>query len=229
MESKMLLWPDKICRRLSIPVLFSMSAAVCWGAPPDEIFRTGASICCVDASDKRACGDVMPPQCSGRALKIYNRQGLLVREVAARMTPEEKARAAEQARLEKQIQDAIRKQRREDQALLLGYTSLEDFDRVQKRKEDELKALITSINAQIIAAKQRRKALDAEAEFYANHPNGLPPDLSLRQHNEEAEIKTQNELLAAKQKELAQMRKKSAEERRRYIKLSSEKAANPQE
>jgi hypothetical protein len=228
----MLFRPDNKTRHRRLPalVLFfvSASASICWGAPQDEtITRPGESACCIDASGQLVCGDIMPPQCNGRALKIYNRQGLLIRSVSPRMTEAEKAQVTEQDRLEKQMQTSLREQQRKDQALLDTYTSLADLDRMQKRREEETLSVIANTRAMLAAAKQRKQALDAEAEFYAKTPDSMPPDLSQRKYNEEIEIKAQNNLLDAKQKELEQIRKKFAEDRRRYIAITG-KGANKQ-
>ncbi|MDR1890077.1 MAG: hypothetical protein LBQ81_11990 [Zoogloeaceae bacterium] len=223
----MLFWPDKARHRLFALVLFSFSASV-WGAPQDAVApRAGQSVCCIDASGQRVCSDITPRQCNGRALKIYNSQGLLVREVAARMSAEEKAHAEEKARLEKQVQDAIREQRRKDQALLSTYTSLEDMDRAQKRREEEATTVIGDTRSRLNAAKKRKQDLEAEAEFYANSPKSLPPDLSRQLQDEEYEIKAQTTLLTAKQKELDQIRKIFAEDRKRYVELTTKASDKP--
>jgi hypothetical protein len=186
--------------------------------------RAGQSICCTDASGQRVCSDITPRQCNGRALKIYNSQGLLVREVAARKTPEEQAAARQQEALEKQVQAAARSQRLKDQALLETYTTLDALDRTQKKQEEDVKSVLADIRSLIDAAKKRKQDLDAEAEFYANSPKALPPDLAKQQQDEEFEIRAQTTLLHAKQKELDQIRAKFAEDRKRYIELSSKAA-----
>jgi hypothetical protein len=179
-------------RCLFVLALFAISAPI-W-AQEVVMPAAGQLICCNAESGQRVCSDITPPQCNGRLLKIYNRNGVLVREVAARLTPEEKARADEQARLERQVQEAIHEQRRKDQALLATYSRLEDIDRAQKRREGEIEAAIQNTRSLLEATKAR---------------------------NEEFEIKAQNTLLTAKQKELEQARKKFAEDRQRYIELTN--------
>ncbi|GHT89755.1 hypothetical protein FACS1894101_0950 [Betaproteobacteria bacterium] len=219
----MLLRSDKTLRRLFVLALSSVSVPV-W-AQGAITPLAGQSICCIDASGQRVCSDIAPRQCNGRALKIYNNQGMLVREVAARMTAEEKAEAAERARLEKQAQDAAREQRLKDRALVETYANLDALDRAQKRQEDSVKVVIADIRSLLDAAKKRKKDLDAEAEFYATSPKALPPDLAKQQKDEEFEIGAQTTLLNAKQKELDQIRAKFAEDRKRYTELTN-KAAN---
>ncbi|MDR3054996.1 MAG: hypothetical protein LBU53_06280 [Zoogloeaceae bacterium] len=217
----MLIWSDKTRRSLFALALFSASVPV-WGAPPDVIAPSaGQSVCCVEASGQRVCSDIAPPQCNGRALKIYNRQGLLVREVAARKSAEEQAAIKQQEALEQQAKVAAYAQRLKDRALLDTYTSLEALDRTQKRQEEDAKTVISDVRSRLDAAKKRKQELDAEAEFYASSPKAAPADLTKQIQDEEFEIKSQTTLLATKQKDLDQIRKKFAEDRQRYIELTS--------
>lgn len=190
-----------------------------WAEPPQgNALRPGEFICCHDNDGRRTCGDLLPPQCAGRAYKVYSQHGTVVREVGPPMSPEEKARAREQARLQKQAEIAAQEQKRKDQALLETYTSLEDIDRMQARAEEDVQKAIAEAQTRINAAQQRRLRFANEAEFYPNRP--LPPEVAKGLRDEDAEIKSQNELIEAKQRELAQINHKYAEDRRRYIELS---------
>ncbi|MDR0735779.1 MAG: hypothetical protein LBF51_02915 [Zoogloeaceae bacterium] len=179
------------------------------------------NICCNDETGQLACGDVLPPQCNGRALKIYNRQGLLIREVSARMNTPEKEVAAEPTQKELQDINLRRIQDRKDRALLETYADVADIDRMQARSEEGVNLAIKNASDLIAAARKRRSALDSEAEFYAK--SKIPADLVRQIRNEESTIKAQNSLLAAKQKELELIRAKYAEDRRRYLQLMQEK------
>ncbi|WP_026686872.1 hypothetical protein [Azovibrio restrictus] len=203
----------------SLPALLLLLLAGSGALAQTPAVRPGGEfICCTDSAGRRACGDVIPPQCIGRAHKIYNQQGILVREVGPPPTAEEKALAAEQARQEKLAEAAAREQRRKDQALLETYSSLEDIDRMQARVEADVKNAIANAEAKVAESKKRRLKFEQEAEFYPNR--SLPIEVSKGLRDEDTEIRTQTELIEAKQKELAQIRVKYAEDRRRYIQLS---------
>ena len=184
--------------------------------PPARV--GGESVCCVDAGGHRVCGDLLPPQCAGRAYKVYNQQGLLVREVAAPLSAEEKAARAEAERREKETLAAQQEQRRRDQALLQTYASVQDIDRQQRRAEAEVTQAIADAEARIAEANRRRQKFAREAEFY---PRGnLPPEVAKGLRDEDVEIRTQTELAEAKKRELAQIRAKYAEDRKRYLELT---------
>ena len=183
-----------------------------------EATPAGSFYCCTDATGRRACGDLLPPQCSGLPYRVFNRQGVLIREVGRPLTPEEKAAQAEMARQAKQMEAHAREQRRKDQALLETYSSLEDVDRMQARAETEVTSAINAAETKIAEARKRRKKFENEAEFYPNRP--LPPEVAKGLRDEDAEIKAQTELVDAKKRELELIKSKYAEDRRRYIELS---------
>lgn len=217
---------EKTCRLFAL-VLLSISVPA-WAQNSAITPRAGQSVCCTDASGQKVCSDITPQQCNGRALKIYNSQGLLVREVAARKSAEERAIARQQEDLEKQVQTAARAQRLKDQALLETYANLDALDRTQKRQEDDAKAVIADIRSRVETAKKRKLELDAEVGLYSNSSKNVPINLTKQLQDEEFEIKSQNTLLAAKQKELDQIRKKFAEDRQRYIELTAKAAEKAQ-
>jgi hypothetical protein len=80
--------------------------------------------CCQDpANGRRVCGDTLPEQCRGRAYRILDSGGNIVKEVGAPLTPEQKAELILENKRRKQLEDAGREQRRRDQALLDTYTT----------------------------------------------------------------------------------------------------------
>jgi hypothetical protein len=179
------------------------------------------SICCTDANGRSACGDVMPPRCNGRLLKIYNQQGFLIRTVAPRMSEEEKKLAAEAASQEQAARDRVREQARKDRALLQTYDSVADLDRMRERSEADVKVAIRNAQSLIDAAQKRKRALEDEAAGSGM----LTPEAASQVRNEETTIKAQRALLEIKKNELAQIRAKFAEDRNRYILLTSPDAS----
>lgn len=175
-------------------------------------------MCCTDASGRRACGNPLPSQCAGRAYKIYNQQGMVVREVGPPLTAEEKAAKAEAELQEKAAEAAAKEQKRKDIALQETYTSVQDIDRMQVRAEADAKTAIANAELKIVEARKRRKKFESEAEFYQNR--ALPPAISKGLRDEDVEIKSQTELIDAKKRDLEQIRAKYDEDRRRYTELT---------
>lgn len=180
----------------------------------------GTLLCCQDpASGRRVCGDTLPSACRNQAHKVIDSQGFVVREVPPPLTPEQKAQkaAAEKQRLleeEKRIE-----RRRRDSALLERYGTLAEIDRARERAEAEIAQEIQRTEKRIQEAGKRRQKFANEAEFYKKKE--LPPDIAKGLKDADYEIEAQKNLLASKQRDLETVRESFAEDRRRFIEISS--------
>ncbi len=175
--------------------------------------------CCHDpASGRRVCSDTLPEQCRGRAYRILDSGGNIIREVGAPLTPEQKAEQILEQKKRKQLEDAGREQRRRDQALLDTYATSEDIDLAQKKAEADVNAAILATIARIDTAQIKRKKLADEAEFYKKRT--MPADLDRDLRAIDHEIRLQQELLDLKKKEFDTIKTKYDADRRRYFELT---------
>lgn len=182
----------------------------------------GETYCCQEANGHRACGDSLPDQCRGRAYRILDRSGNLLREVGPPLTAEQKAQRDEETRRQQQAEEAAREQRRRDQALLDTYAAPEDIDQAQQKAENDVNLTIKSTQSRIDAAAGKRQKLLNEAEFYRK--SGVPPQLSKDLQALDHEIKVQQELLAVKQREAVTIRSKYDADRQRYVELTGRRS-----
>ena len=165
----------------------------------------GEFYCCPDpVNGRRICSDRMPEQCRGRAYSVLDRSGNLVKEVGPPLTQEQKAEQATEARRNKLIEEQAREQRRKDQALLDTYATPMDIDLAQTKAENDVKFSITTAQEAINEATEKRRKLEAEAEFYKNRD--LPPELARALRDTDDEIKANWSLLNSKKSELENMR-----------------------
>lgn len=175
----------------------------------------GRFYCCEGG---RICGDSLPEQCRGKAYRILDSAGNLVKEVGPPLTPEQKAQAVLEEKRRKELEEQAKEQRRKDTALLETYTSVRDIDRAQERAEADVTVVIKAAAAKVEEVTKRRKKFENEAEFYRNKP--LPPDLAKGLRETEHEIKTQEELLAIKRGEFDAIKAKYDGDRKRYLELT---------
>jgi hypothetical protein len=184
----------------------------------------GEFYCCHDPSTgRRVCGDVLPEQCRGRAYRVLDSGGNIVKEVGAALTPEQKAEQVAENRRRKQLEDASREQRRRDQALLDTYAMPEDIDLAQKKAEADVNFAILATITRIDQARTKRKKFEDEAEFYKKKT--LPPDLERDLRALDHEIRLQQELLDIKKKEFDVIKAKYDADRKRYFELTRRPAA----
>ncbi|MFN4326894.1 MAG: hypothetical protein ACK4FP_13540 [Azonexus sp.] len=182
--------------------------------------------CCQDpVSGRRVCSDTLPEQCRGRAYRVLDSGGNLIKEVGAPLTPEQKAELALENKRRKQLEDAGREQRRRDQALLDTYATPEDIDLAQKKAEADVNSAILAAIGRIDAAQVKRKKLADEAEFYKKKT--LPPELERDLRAIDHEIRLQQELLDLKKKEFDTIKAKYDADRKRYFELTRRPPAAP--
>lgn len=175
--------------------------------------------CCQDASNRRACADTLPEQCRGRAYRVLDSAGNVIKEVGPPMTAEQKAELAVADKKRKEQEATAREQRRRDQALLDTYATLGDIDLAQQKAEADVRYAMDQTTARIDVARTRHKKLDNEAEFYKK--KALPPELEKELRALDHELKVQQELLDVKKKEFDTIRSKYDADRRRYIELTN--------
>jgi type IV secretory pathway VirB10-like protein len=183
----------------------------------------GNIYCC---NGGRICGDSLPEQCRGKAYRILDKGGNVIKDVPPPLTPEEKAQAAAAEQKRKEEEAAAKEQKRKDAALLQTYTSLADIDRAQSRSETEVRAAIKGAEDKIAVAQKKRKKYEEEAEFYKK--KAMPPELSKGIVDADGEIKTQQELLAVKQGDLKNIQGKYDGDRKRYMELTGAKKPPPE-
>lgn len=187
----------------------------------------GEFYCCHDISTgRRVCGDTLPDQCRGRAYRVLDSGGNIVKEVGAPLTAEQKAEQVLENRRRKQLEDASREQRRRDQALLDTYAMPEDIDLAQRKAEADVNLAILATVTRIDAARTKRRKFEEEAEFYKKKT--LPPELEKELRSLDHEIKLQQDLLDIKKRDFDAIKAKYDTDRKRYFELTRRAPAAPQ-
>ena len=180
---------------------------------------------CVDARGKVYYTQVPPPECLGRDTQELNKSGTLIRKNPAVIPLSPAQEQAREAERRKKIEDEerSREQRRKNLALLNTYSSEKDIEDARTRALTEAQGAIEDTERRIEGAQKRHQELEAEKEFYVKKP--MPFKLKQEIANNEIEIRNQTELLDAKKKQISAINAKYDEEKRRYVELTSAKAA----
>jgi hypothetical protein len=181
---------------------------------------SGRFYCC---DGGRICGDALPEQCRGKAYRILDSSGNLLKEVGPPLTVEQKAQAAAEALRKKQLEEQAREQRHKDQALLDTYATPQDIDLAQGKAEADVNLAIKGAEERIAAARKQRKKFEDEAEFYKK--KSLPPEIAKGLRDADHEIKTQQELLDVKKSDAATIKAKYDADRKRYAELTGRTSA----
>jgi hypothetical protein len=207
-----------IMRSRTMVFLCSTVLALAPAAAQERMYK------CVDARGKVYYTQVPPAECLGRDTQELNKSGTLIRKNPAALSPaQQQAREAER---KKKIEDEERskEERRKNLALLNTYSSEKDIEDARTRALKEAQGAIEDTERVIAGAKKRRQELETEKEFYVKKP--MPFKLKQEITNNEIEIKNQTSLLDAKKKEISTINAKYDEDKRRYVELTSGKAAS---
>lgn len=179
---------------------------------------------CTGKDGKKYYGSTIPTSCLGRPVEQLNSQGMVIR----RIDPEgdEKAREEKEAAAAKRKENEAtnREDQRRSRALLATYTSEHDIEDARRRALIDNESAVREVEAKIDALKKRRAGYDKELAFYkdaANKSKGDPPSKLIGDiKNSEIDLRAQEDLLAAKKKEVTVINAKYDDDKKHYIELT---------
>ena len=182
---------------------------------------------CVGKDGKKYYGQSVPTQCLGQPVEQLNAQGLVVKRFdAAATAADREKKEAEEA--ERKKREAISKEEgRRNRALLATYTSEKDIDDARARALKENEAAMKDIERKIATLKtDRSKAAQSLKDLDPKKTTaGEKNQAEQRVTSYDFDIKTQQELLAAKQKEVDVINARYDEDKKRYREVTKGGAA----
>ena len=181
----------------------------------------GNFFCCNDASGKQVCGDILPQACYGRAYRELGSNGQTIRTVDAPLTAEQRSQREAEEEKRKREEEKRKEQQRKDQALLNTYGNEQDIELMRKRAEGDVLKAIANAEKKIVEIRQQRKKFENEAEFYKKKT--LPHEVKKGMDDADSDINSQEVFIAEKKKELDVIRAKYDEDKRRFVKLISQR------
>jgi chromosome segregation ATPase len=188
---------------------------------------------CVGKDGKKYYGSTVPPQCLGQPVEQLSSQGTVMRRIDPE--GEEKQRVAKEADAEKKRkeEDVAREAQRRNRALLATYSSEKDIEEARVRALTDNEKQIKDIQARIDGIKKRQAGYDKEMEFYRDTPAAkggkaksapkVPGELKENIQNAEIDLKSQENLIEIKKKEVESINAKYDEDKRRYAEITGRK------
>ena len=177
----------------------------------------GKLFCCIDATGKQVCGDILPQACYGRAYREIGETGRTTRLVEAPLTAEQHAQRVAEEERRRVEETALREQQRKDQALLNTYGSERDIEAMRTRAQADVFKSIKAAEEKIVEIRAGRKKYENEAEFYKKKK--IPSEVQKGLSDADFEIKAQESVIESKKKDLETIRVKYDEDRRRFLDL----------
>ncbi len=108
--------------------------------------------------------------------------------------------------------------------MLDTYGSDKDIDVMRDRALADLESARKQAQDRYQEAVKRKQHFDNEAEFYQRKT--MPPELAAEIKGNDLELSTQQAAIAARLEEMAAVRAKFAEEKKRYLELQGKSGAN---
>lgn len=162
-------------------------------------------------------GDTLPKECYGRAW-VQKINGVVVYREEAQPTPDESARRREQARQREEARRETAKQKRQDDALLERYSSLEVLDQRRDREIAELDKAIGELRVDEERLVARRRILDGEIKNLGDKP--APDDLKKAMNYADEELAQARAAIERKVNERDGLRQRFDADRRRYLEIT---------
>ncbi len=177
-----------------------------------------------DADGNAYYGDYVPPEHSGSGHQVLNEYGVAVESVAGELTPEQKAAAAEQARLDAAADEELRRQEIRDKVLIDTYLSVAEIEDLRDRRVELLGGQIRITQKYLDNLRGKLLKLEKEAQRYSpysDNPKARPIDEKLARELSETlnSIHLYEQNLNKSQAELKQVEQKFAADIVRFQEL----------
>jgi hypothetical protein len=174
---------------------------------------------CVGKDGKKYYASTVPPACFGQPVEQLNTSGMVVKRIDPE--GEEKEREAKEAEARKKREDdaAAREAARRNRALLATYTSEQDIDEARSRALADNEKAVRDVALRIDAIRKRQASYDKELEFYKGN-NKPPARLQDDIRDAEIDLKAQENLLAAKKKDVDTINARYDQDKKRYAELT---------
>ncbi len=167
-------------------------------------------------------GDYVPPEYAKRERAVLNQEGVVIRRLEAEKTPEQ--RAADALRL----RDA-ESRKQHDQFLLNTYTSVGDIETLRDQRLEQIVGQSAAAKQYVESLNSRLTGLQAKAQLFKPYSGDagarrMPDDLAADLVRTVSELRAQNNVLLAKQREHADVSQQFQADIERFAELQSGRA-----
>lgn len=161
--------------------------------------------------------DKIPPEAINKGNVQLDKYGVPIKRTDPAMTPEQRRKIAEEEARAQQLAKDRELVDRRDRALLATYTVESEIDLARKRALSTIEQQVQSATAYM--AQLGKRKLDVEQRKAALGDKPVPPVLERELANINAELGRQDDLLAAKQKEVVVVNARYDADKKRWREL----------
>ena len=173
---------------------------------------------CRDRAGRTITSDRPIPECNDRAVRELGPSGIVKREIAAPLTPEQQRQKDIDDRKKRLADDAAREKRRRDSALLAAYSNESQIEAARRRALADAEDSIKTSHLHLTDLTSEKKSLAQEAEFYKNKRMPLP--VKRRLDDNEAAITDEEATIKMRQSDVERINQRYDEELKRFRELT---------
>lgn len=174
---------------------------------------------CRDRNGRTITSDRPIPECADRAMRELGPSGVVKREIAAPLTPEQQRAKAIDDRNKKLADEAAREKKRRDAALLAAYSNEAQIEGARRRALADAEDSIKTSRSHLADLNSEHKALAQEVEPYKN--KRLPFAIKRRLDDNEAAISDEEATIKMRQTDVGRINQRYDEELRRFRELTA--------
>ena len=196
-----------------------VAAALAAGLALAPLAAQAQSYRCIGKDGKKYYGSSVPPACLGQPVEQLNDQGMVIKRFDAQASAAEREKKVAEEEERKKREVITKEEGRRNRALLATYTNEKDIDEARARALKDNEGAVKDIEKRIGGLKMRLAELKKDLDFYAGK-NKPPAKLASDIQNAEFDIKTQEDLMAAKKTEVAKINARYDDDKKRYNELT---------
>ena len=171
---------------------------------------------CKDRSGRTISSDRPIPECADRTMRETTAGGILKREIAAPLTPEQQAQKDADDHARRLADEAAREKRRRDAALLAAYSNEDQIEQARKRSLIDVQDSIRASKVRLDGLQKEKQSLAADNRQY----NGkLPPLVQRRVDDNQAEIADEMAAMKLREADVDRINQRYDDERNRFREL----------
>jgi len=174
---------------------------------------------CTGKDGKKYYGQSIPLQCVGMPVEQLDKQGMVTKRIDAAASAAEREKKAADEEDRKKREAISKEEGRRNRALLATYTNEKDIDEARGRALKDNEAAVKDIERRIAGLQKRQEELKKELDFFQGK-NKPPAKLTEDIRNSDFDVKTQEELMATKKKEVALINSRYDDDKKRYNELT---------
>ena len=201
-----------IRRSIALALLLA-SAAFAVNAPAQASIYS-----CRDRNGHTLTSDRPIPECADRAVRELGPSGIVKREIAAPLTPEQRRAKEIDDKNKRLADDAAREKKRRDSALLAAYSNEAQIESARRRSMADAEDSIRTSHSRLADLNTEKKSLAQEALFYKN--KRMPPLVKRKIDDNDAAISDEEAAIKMRQTDAERINQRYDEELKRFRELT---------